>query len=191
MTSEESSVVLDAFEKATAHVTNMKGRDMEDVLDDLLWVLNGLQGDFARAAMWIVYTAIVLTVLTWCGVILVFLLCESLEYLFPSASSKKAQPIPVVSGPRPTHVVSGSTKKGSLRRTRLSVLRAKTPPKTTMTAKTINVADTQIDAELRRRGLCVQVFHMESEEEREEGCKRVFEVISGAYGRDLKPWFFR
>jgi hypothetical protein len=31
MTSEESSVVADVFEKATAHVTNMKGRDMEDV----------------------------------------------------------------------------------------------------------------------------------------------------------------
>ena len=183
MTSEESSVVLDVFEKATAHVTNMKGRDMEDVLDDLLWVLNGLQGDFARAAMWIVYTAIVLTVVTWCGVILVFVLCESLEYLFPSASSKKGQPIPVV---------SGSTKKGRLRRTRQSLLRPSSPVMTnTTTAKTINVADAQIDAEMRRRGLCVQVFHMESEEEREEGCKRVFEVISGAYGRDLKPWFFR
>lgn len=185
MSLDESSVVLDVFEKATAHVTNMKGRDMEDVLDDLLWVLNGLQGDFARAAMWIVYTAIVLTVVTWCGVILVFVLCESLEYLFPSASSKKSQPIPVV---------SGSSNKGRLRRTRLSLLRPSSPSRnmtTTPTAKTINVADAQVDAEMRRRGLCVQVFHMESEEEREEGCKRVFEVISGAYGRDLKPWFFR
>lgn len=189
-------MVLDVFEKATAHVTNMKGRDMEDVLDDLLWVINGLQGDFARAAMWIVYTAIVLTVLTWCGVILVFLLCESLEYLFPSASSKKAQPITVLSGSskkgQPIPVVPGSTKKGRLRRTRQSLLRPSSPVMTnTTTAKTINVADAQIDAEMRRRGLCVQVFHMESEEEREEGCKRVFEVISGAYGRDLKPWFFR